>query len=225
MEVVTGQTNETARAGLPAHEQVYRQLRDLVLFGELVPGQPVTIAGLQERTGSGMTPVREAIRRLTTEGALQARGNRRVVVPRLDAGDIDELELARLAIEPVLAARAADRITAPDIEDLEAIDAGLDRAISVGDVEGYLRQNNAFHGRLYRCAGAPILHGLVNGLWLRFGPSMRVVCGRWGTARLPDRHKDVLADLARADAQAAADAIRADIAQGMAQLREALEPG
>ena len=51
-------------AGLPTHEVVYRRLRDMILFGELAPGQPVTIQGLVERLEVGMTPVREALRRL-----------------------------------------------------------------------------------------------------------------------------------------------------------------
>lgn len=217
-------TNGKARAGIPVHEAVYRHLRDLVLFGDLVPGQPITIAGLQERTGAGMTPVREAIRRLTAEGALQSLGNRRVAVPILTSDHIDELEAARVALEPMLTARAAQRIPDEEISALRRIDTALDQAIGGGDVTGYLRQNHAFHDGLYQSAQAPILHGLVRGLWLRFGPSMRVVCGRWGTARLPDLHKRVLQDLSDRNPDAAADAIREDISQGMDQLRAALAP-
>ena len=54
---------------VPVHQQVYAQLRDAVLFGELAPGQAVTIQGLIERTGSGMTPIREACRRPIRAGA------------------------------------------------------------------------------------------------------------------------------------------------------------
>ena len=82
---------QAGRAGLPAHEVVYRDLRDLVLFGDLAPGEPVTIQGLVTRLGVGMTPVREALRRLTAEGALESLGNRRIQVPVLDA---DAVEIA-----------------------------------------------------------------------------------------------------------------------------------
>lgn len=73
----------TARAGPPAHQQVYGRLRAKVLFGDLAPGQPVTIKGLVDDLGAGMTPVREALRRLTAEGALEFQGNRRICVPVL----------------------------------------------------------------------------------------------------------------------------------------------
>ena len=53
---------------VPSHELTYVRLRDMVLFGTLAPGQPVTIQGLISDLGAGMTPVREAIRRLTAEG-------------------------------------------------------------------------------------------------------------------------------------------------------------
>ncbi len=97
---------------LPAHEIVYRQLRDQVLFGELAPGQAVTIQGLNEALGSGITPIREAIRRLTAEGALAFKGNRRVCVPELTRAHLAELAFARAALEPHLAEMAAGRVQA-----------------------------------------------------------------------------------------------------------------
>ncbi|MCC2099410.1 MAG: FCD domain-containing protein [Hyphomicrobiales bacterium] len=81
-----------------------------------------------------MTPVREAIRKLTAEGALELQGNRRVCVPQLTTRQMDELAFARLAIEPKLARMAADRLQPSDIYDLSKIDAEIDRAIADGDV-------------------------------------------------------------------------------------------
>ncbi|WP_171006864.1 GntR family transcriptional regulator [Shimia litoralis] len=208
---------------IPVHQQVYEQLRTQILFGELAPGQAVTIQGLVSELGAGMTPVREAIRRLTAEGALEFQGNRRVCVPMPDANSIDELIYARQALEPQLAARATERATVEDIEALEQIDARLDRAIEQGDVGAYLEQNYAFHAKLYAIAEAPILTEIAEGLWLRFGPSLRVVCGRMGTQNLPDEHKVTLQALRDKNASAAADAIRDDVVQGMEQVRHALE--
>ena len=62
----------------------------------------------------------------------------------------------------------------------------------------YLVENHRFHSDLNSLADAPILTGMVDRLWLRFGPSLRVVCGQMGTRNLPDRHKDVLAALSHA---------------------------
>ncbi|TCL01469.1 DNA-binding GntR family transcriptional regulator [Shimia isoporae] len=210
-------------ARIPTHQLVYHQLRDAVLFGELAPGEPVTIQGLIERTGAGMTPIREAIRRLTSEGALEFRGNRRVLVPMPTPEAIEELIFLRETLEPQLAARAATRASDADIQELKRIDSALDEAITRGDVATYLRQNHAFHTKLYTVAEAPILSEVVGGVWLRFGPAMRVVCGRMGTQNLPDNHKTALAALAAKDSTAAAEAMRLDVVQGMEQLLEALK--
>lgn len=215
MRLTTIDERESGGAGLPVHEQVYRRLREMVLFGELAPGQPVTIQGLTDRLDAGMTPVREALRRLTAEGALEFRGNRRISVPALDAGSVEELTHARRSLEPELARRAGIRATPEDVARLTATDARLDRAMAAGDVAGYLRENHRFHAELNALAAAPILTAMVDGLWLRFGPSLRIVCEGAGSLRLPDRHKDMLAGLSARDAGAVADAMDRDVLQGM----------
>lgn len=220
--VMTIVAETRAPAGLPAHEQVYRNLRDAVLFGVFAPGEPVTIKGLTERLEAGMTPVREAIRRLTAEGALQVLENRRIQVPMLTEALVAELTEARLAIEPRLARRAAERATVDDVERLGSVDTLLDRAILRGDIEGYLRENHAFHAVLNGIADAPILQSLTETLWLRFGPSLRVVCGQLGTRHLPDCHKDLLTALEARDPDAAARAVEEDVSQGMGMILQSL---
>lgn len=220
---VVNEKAEVARgAGVPAHEQVYRDLRELVLFGALAPGEAVTIQGIVDRLGVGMTPVREALRRLTAEHALVSLTNRRIAVPVLDAAAVDDLTEARLAIEPRLAARAAERVSAEAIADLQVIDGRLDAGIARGDVETYLRENFAFHRVLNAQAQAPILASLTESLWLRFGPSLRVVCGQEGTRSLRDLHKELLAALEAGDPQAAAEAIAGDVRQGMDMIAAAV---
>jgi DNA-binding GntR family transcriptional regulator len=209
--------------GAPAHQQVYHHLRNLILFGELAPGQPVTIQGLVAQLGAGMTPVREAIRRLTAEGALEFQGNRRVSVPVMTPAHIEELIFARQAIEPQLTIRATQRATQKDLEALAEIDKKLDIAIAKGDVGEYLKENYAFHSKLYSISDSPILSELADGIWLRYGPSLRIVCGRMGTQNLPDQHKETLDAMRAGDCDRAARAIREDVLQGMEQMRYALE--
>ena len=207
---------------LPAHEIVYRRLREQILFGEIAPGEPVTIQGLTARLEAGMTPVREAIRRLTAEGALKFLGNRRVIVPHLTSKNIDEIIIARQCLEGELGRRATEHASAEDLAELSALDAALDAAIVRGDLQSYLEHNYRFHAHIYHLANAPILADLAEGLWLRFGPSLRVVCGRVGTQNLPDKHKDLLQAMRARNAGAAAQASLEDMMQGMEQVREML---
>lgn len=204
---------------LPAHELIYRQLRALVLFGDLAPGQPVTIQGLTDRLDAGMTPVREAIRRLIAEGALEFQGNRRVSVPQLTANHVSELIVARQWLDPYLTQCATERASEEDLDRLADLDAELDRAIETGDLRIYLERNYSFHKAIYDLADQPILANMADGLWLRFGPSLRVVCGRMGTQNLPDKHKEVLDAMRAGDGERAARAICDDVVQGMEQVR------
>ncbi|WP_135451014.1 GntR family transcriptional regulator [Tabrizicola caldifontis] len=207
---------------IPSHEVTYARLRDMILFGHLAPGAPVTIQGLIADLGAGMTPVREAIRRLTAEGALLPQGNRRVAVPELSADLLDQVAFARLAIEPRLAELACARLTPAQIDRLEAIDGKVNRAIEAGNLPDYLAANHAFHFALYEAAEAPVLLDLARSLWLRAGPSLRAVIDRYGREAAPDLHREAIAAMRARDATALAKAIERDIQQGVDHVRQAL---
>jgi DNA-binding GntR family transcriptional regulator len=196
----------------PAHLNTYLGIRELILCGDLVPGQPVTIQGLVGTLNAGMTPVREALRRLTAEGALRFHDNRRITVPVLTIAEVDELIFARLALEPELARRGAARMRAPDIARLEEIDQHLDRAMR-------------FHAAIYAAAGTVVIEPLVDALWLRSAPALRVMCARFGAQSLPDMHRAALTAMRAGDAAAVAEAIRADILQGLENVRALIAEG
>lgn len=210
---------------IPTHEVTYARLRDMILYGVLQPGQPVTIQGLINDLGVGMTPVREAIRRLTAEGALLPQGNRRVTVPRLTPGLLDQIAFARLTIEPKLAELACAHVTPGLISRLNEFDKPIYDAIRAHDVTAYLSHNHGFHFALYEASNAAVLVDMARSLWLRFGPSLRVVVARDGVLALPDMHVEALAAMGRGDASGLAAAMHRDIAQGVDQVRLALDRG
>ena len=208
---------------VPSHEVAHAKLRDMILFGQLTPGQSVTIQGLTEALGAGMTPVREAIRKLIAEGALDFQGNRRVCVPQMARDQLEELAFARLTIEPRLVQMAAPNLHSDRVAELEQIDAAINAAIGIGDVQTYLQRNHQFHFSLYKSANAPILLALAHSLWLRFGPSLRVVCGRFGTSSLPDRHEQALTAMRDGDHAMLVQAMRQDIQQGIDLVGQSIE--
>lgn len=207
---------------IPTHEIVYRQIREMVLFGEFTPGQAVTIQGLVRELDVGMTPVREAIRRLIAEGALEFLGNRRICLPEMTVAKLEEVAFARNAIEPRLAFLASKNAKKKDIDGLERIDDLVNLAISQGNVRAYLEHNFKFHEMLYKMAQARVLLAVSEGLWLRVGPALRVVVGRYGTQNLPDMHEEAMAALRSQDHDSVAAAILGDIGQGHDQIRLSL---
>jgi DNA-binding GntR family transcriptional regulator len=208
---------------IPTHETVYARLRDMILFGHLEPGTAITIQGLVADLGVGMTPVREAIRRLTAEGAIEPQGNRRVSVPRMSGAMLDQVAFARQTIEPRLAEMATANMTAQMIEALEQIDQRVNAAIQSDDISGYLEANHAFHFYLYEASQAPVLVDMARSMWLRFGPALRVVVESHGTPGLADHHALALTALREGNARAVAAALRSDIADGITLVQKALQ--
>lgn len=200
---------------ITVHEATYRAIKEKILFGGLLPGKAVTLRGLAEALDVSPTPVRETVRRLIAERALVMHGNRRVTIPDMTASRFQEISLARTLLEPELAAQAMPHIDKSTIKQLKQIDSRTDIALENGDIESYMRTNYEFHFTIYRCANSEVLLGLVDSLWLQFGPYMRQVYGRFGTSALEDQHRIATHALEKKDGIAFRNAITKDIQQGM----------
>lgn len=202
-------------AAVSAHERVYQSLRQRILTGGFLPGKAVTLRGIATQLGVSPMPVREAVRRLIAERALELQDNRRVTVPAMTGPKFEQILFARRTLEPELAVRALPHIDEAALATIEALDDGIDRAMASGDIEGYMRGNHDFHFTIYRLAGADMLLGLTESVWLQFAPFMRLVYGRYGTSKLIDQHVLAREAIRKGDAAGLAKAISEDIMQGM----------
>jgi DNA-binding GntR family transcriptional regulator len=209
------------------HDKVYESIRQALITGRIAPGKGVSLRTLAAELGVSPMPVRDAVRRLVAERALAINpANKRLSVPSLTADRLEQLSLARLWVEPELAARAATRVDAGLIRQLQAIDAEVDEALRLGDVDRYMTANHAFHFALYERAGAEVLLSMAGGLWLQIGPFMRVVFGRVGADGLvADRHAEAIEALQAKNADGARRAIAADLSEGMDKMRAAVGTG
>ena len=215
-------TREPGQTAQPVHQQVYDELCASVLAGQFVPGVSVTLRGIAEKLNVSPMPVREAIRRLVAERALEVLPNRRVCVAPMTQTRLRELYHARLSLEPELASLAMEYITKSDIKSLRNIDDELNQSLRSGDVDAYIRCNRNFHFGIYERAYSPVLCPLVRSLWLQFAPFTRIVFGRIGTEVIQDYHADALDALQQQDKQAFHRAIELDIREGMDALEEHL---
>jgi DNA-binding GntR family transcriptional regulator len=176
--------------------------------------------------GVSPMPVREALRQLIAERALVMFDNRRIAVPAMSPSRFAEVCLARALLEPELATLALPRMGAADIAAMVAADREIDQALARGDTETYMRQNFAFHFRLYRAAGSSVLLPLVESLWLQVGPFLRMVVGRLGTGHIAvDRHQAAVQAIRSRNEAALRESIRADILDGQEIIgRDILKP-
>lgn len=218
----TASSSAPSKAGKPAHEIAYQEIKKRILYGEFSPGRPVTLQGIADDLKLSLTPIRESVRRLIAERALEFHGNRRISVPEMSYERLEEIYAIRLLLEPELAFRAAGHTTSKKTDELEEIDSRLDDAIAAGDVRKYLEYNFQFHETLYNLKHSEVFFPVVESLWLQFGPSLRVVSGRYGASGFSDQHKRVISGLRNNDPEAVRMAVREDIDQGLKLITEKL---
>lgn len=205
-------------------ERVYYQLREAILCGRFVPGRDVTLRGLADMLDVSPMPIREALRRLTTENALALKDNRRITVPHMTASRLEQIVEARVALETQAALRALPHINQDQLKALISLDDMVTKAIEVQDAEAYIRSNLQFHSQLYSHGPNGVILPLIESLWLQSAPFMRLVLNRIGLGYLTDRHVQATDAIANRDALALKLAIASDIREGIGALgQEELE--
>ncbi len=202
-----------------AHDRVYRGLRQQVMHGELLPGHALTLRGIGKTFGVSMTPAREAVRRLSAEGALTMSGSGRVATPVLGPERIEELSQIRALLEPELASRALRRAHLALIDRMHAINDANARAVNRHDAINYIRTNLEFHRTLYLRAQSPATLGLLETVWLQLGPTMRGLYTRLRRSSPPPYHRHIMEALRAGDDAALRLAIRTDVTQGLKHLQ------
>jgi len=210
-----------ADSSITVQEWVYRQLRERILIGQFVPGRSVTLRGIASMLEVSPTPVREALRRLVTERALEVHGNRRVSVPRMTRDKFDDLCAVRVSLETLAAERALPHIDDARLARLRHLDDDVDAAIERVDVTTYLHRHREFHYTLYEAGSPEVLMPLIESVWLQFSPFLRLVVSHIGVDYLVDRHAEALRAIERQDAGALRFAIEADVREGLGSLTEA----
>jgi DNA-binding GntR family transcriptional regulator len=216
---VAGAGPDTGRAapGEAAHARAYAVLKEAVLAGNFRQGEVVTLRSLAKQLGVGEMPVREALRRLTSEGAFESLPNRSARVPVLTRRQVEQLLELREDLEGKAAALAARNITLVQIEHLRALQQGIEQSIARGDSRAHTSLNMAFHFEIYRIADNPILIPLIQMLWLRMAPlvanTVPLLTSKPGVFRktATENHERLLAAFQARDPVAAQDAMRRDL--------------
>ncbi|MEM9319642.1 MAG: GntR family transcriptional regulator [Pseudomonadota bacterium] len=216
--MLTTPPRHTETPAIAAHERLYRSLRSQIMHGELSPGQALTLRGLGREHGVSMTPAREAVRRLVSEGALVLSASGRVSTTELSNERIEELAAIRALLEAELSTRALPRAHAALIERMETINGTIAQAIGRRDAVGYIRANLEFHRTLYLRAQAPAMLALAETVWLQLGPTMRSLYGKLGRTEAPQHHRLILAALTAGDEPGLRLAVRADVTQSLRML-------
>lgn len=145
-------------------ELAYNSVRQKILSGEFAPGSVINQATLARTIGISTTPLREALRRLKTEGLVELDAHRDARVTELKAEEARDLLEMRRSLDPLAASLAAQRRTKADIAEIRAALDGLEPL--PGDPEyAHLLHHRRFHAAIYRASHNDLLIETLEGLW------------------------------------------------------------
>ncbi len=113
--------NHSKKDTLSLGEFVYRELKRAIRDGEYHPGERMRESDITQKLGVSRTPVREAFRRLQSEGRLTFEPQRGAVVAELDRQEVAELYALRQYLEGTAARFAAQHASGSEIEAMEYI--------------------------------------------------------------------------------------------------------
>ena len=198
-------------------EQVYQDLRELLVAGQVAPGEKFTLRGLAKAIGTSSMPVREAVSRLAAENALEILPNRAIRVPIMTRERFIELRIIRTEVEGLAVQIAAERATPDEIEEAarhqEVFAAESRKRNPDGAIA--LKANKDLHFAVYRAARMPVLLQLIEGLWLQIGPvinlDLRASGRRLHAVEAHKHHARLIEAMRRRDGRAARAALADDI--------------
>jgi len=146
----------------PVREIVYLRMKEMILSGELQPGERLAEEHLAERLGVSRTPVREALHRLATEGLISCLPTRGFKVSGDSKEEMEEVFELRSVLEAYALKVACQRISEEGLEVLENYIAEAQRAYERGDIEGVFHWNTLFHDYINDLVShRPRFHGLI----------------------------------------------------------------
>jgi DNA-binding GntR family transcriptional regulator len=135
-------------------------IRDAIVEGRLEPGRRLKEDELARELGISRTPIREALLMLQAEDLVVATPNRGAVVRAQDAAELEDLYDLRALLEGHAARRAAERVTAEQIEELRASCVRF-ADVTDGDLSELVRENLFFHHAILDIAGSARLASMV----------------------------------------------------------------
>lgn len=146
-------------------QAVYEALRREILTGELAPGTRLVIRDLAVQMQVSDIPVREALKRLDSEGLVDAIPYTGFQVSRLSLERLREISEIREALEAHAAALAAERMDERDLALLADCLLQMERDVTERRLDDYTARNRTFHEIIYRSSGNQKLYDLIFALW------------------------------------------------------------
>ena len=196
-------------------DDVYEQILSAILSGEIVPGERLIQENIASQIDVSRTPVREAFLRLEREGVLETAGRGGFQIRNITEQEIQDLYLAREAVEGFAAKLLAGSLSQ---EQAQNIEVAVRSEMSLNSIhkEEHFHANRNIHRTIVAQAGNSILLDMFDSIWNR-GISIR----SFSAYRIPDhadereQHLELLDQIKRGPMVEAENAMVAHIREGL----------
>ncbi len=200
-------------------DYAYDEIKQRILSEELPPGGVVSQERIASEIGVSTTPVREALKRLATEGLVRLDTHRDARVSELTSREATSLYEVRLTVDPFAASLAAQRRTDEDAALIEERLAELHPMSGKAEFTALIAHRE-FHRAVYRASHNEPLVTMLEGLWDKADRYRQVgLQGRTGTrkdiARVQKEHRDLARAVVKGEAEAAERVMRDHIANSL----------
>ncbi|MFK7865822.1 MAG: GntR family transcriptional regulator [Alphaproteobacteria bacterium] len=186
-------------------DRAYEKLHELIANGELAPGARIMEAEIAARIGLSRTPVREAIRKLESNGLIVHKPRSGAAVRKLEHQEIVELYEMRIVLERAAAFMAARHISIGELQLLSALNKEM---LDATDTRKSAECNIAFHLAMFSAARNRFLvesYGTLADVLLLLGPTTLAKAERVEAAY--SEHLEIIEAIKNGDSNAAANAI------------------
>ncbi|WP_134700848.1 GntR family transcriptional regulator [Ammoniphilus sp. YIM 78166] len=202
---------------------VYEYLKEKILRSEYKPGDRIVIREISRQLGVSDIPVREAIKKLTSDGLIETKSHSGSRVAALNINNLEEIFLIRVELETLAARLAAKSATIEEIAQLDSLVQKMDESIQEKDICEFTRCNREFHRLLYQASHAPVLSEMIENLYMRSENSKMIFTYDPERLRVSnEEHKEIVAALRIKDENRASELIRIQKENGFKVVLNAL---
>lgn len=204
-------------------DEAYALILDQLVSLKILPGARITVDELARQFGISQTPIREALGRLETHGLVVKHhlvGYR--ATSQLTREQFRDLYEIRLLLEPAAARRAAERITAEELDELKRFVAGMREELARESHVKYGRfalHDSAFHARVARAGGNRLIVDALSHLHAHVH-IIRLYFHVWVEESALAEHEAIVEALAARDAVRAEESMRSHIEESWNRLQQ-----
>lgn len=201
-----------ARRGGTRADELRTRIADEITSGLIPPGTRLDEVQLAERFDVSRTPVREALKQLSTIGLVTRGARRTMTVAEISSPQLDQMFELMGELEATCARLAAVKMTSEDRARIERAHEICRERMRQGDAVGYGEANASFHAIIYAGSHNPYVVEATQQIRIRLAPF------RKAQFYTPDRmaksfeeHDHIVRAILRADQVMAADIVREHI--------------